>query len=52
MHQKAEEKVAAQGLSLTCKIEASVVYLLSIYDKSEHEDITDNEIKELIKFIR
>ncbi len=34
------------------QIEASVVYLLSIYDKSEHEDITDNEIKELIKFIR
>ena len=34
---------------ITCvKIIATVVYLVSIYDKSEKEDISDNEIKERI----
>jgi hypothetical protein len=27
------------------------VFLLAIYDKSEHEDITDKEIKYLLSFI-
>ena len=27
------------------------VYLLSIYDKSEHESLTDKELKELLTFI-
>ena len=34
------------------QIVSSVVYLLFIYDKSEQEDITGNEIKELIKLIQ
>lgn len=29
----------------------STVYLLSIYDKSERESISDNELKELLKYI-
>lgn len=27
------------------------VYLLSIYDKSEKQDISNNELKELLRFI-
>jgi hypothetical protein len=35
---------------ITCvKILATVVYLVSIFDKSERENITDQELKELIK---
>ncbi len=30
----------------------STVYLLTIYDKSEREDISDKELKELLKEIR
>ena len=31
------------------RIEKSVVYLLSIYDKSELETISDNDLKRLLK---
>lgn len=35
---------------ITCvKVIATIVYLVSIFDKSEKENITDNELKELIK---
>lgn len=35
---------------ITCvKIIATIVYLVSIFDKSEKESITDKELKELIK---
>ena len=37
---------------ITCvKILATTVYLASIYDKSEKENITDKELKELAKTI-
>ena len=29
----------------------TTVYLLTIYDKSEHSNVSDNEIKELLSFI-
>ena len=32
-------------------ITASTVYLLSIYDKSEKDSLTDKELKELLSFI-
>ena len=32
-------------------ISENTVYLLSIYDKSETDNLTDKEIKELLKFI-
>ena len=28
-----------------------IVYLLTIYDKAEQDDISDNELKEMLKFI-
>ncbi len=33
-------------------IENDTIYLLSIYDKSEYESISDSEIKELLKLIK
>jgi hypothetical protein len=37
---------------ITCvKIISDKVFLLSIYDKSEKEDISDKELNELLKFI-
>lgn len=33
-------------------ISESIVFLLSIYDKSEQADITDDELKELLKFVK
>ncbi len=32
-------------------IEGSTVFLLTIFDKSEHENITDKELKNLLKLI-
>jgi hypothetical protein len=34
------------------QISESVVFLLSIYDKSEQADITDRELTELLKFVK
>jgi len=34
------------------QISKSVVFLLSIYDKSEQTDITDIELSELLKFVK
>jgi mRNA-degrading endonuclease RelE of RelBE toxin-antitoxin system len=37
---------------ITCvKIERDTIYLLTIYDKSEREDISDDELKQLLKQI-
>jgi len=37
---------------ITCvKIISEKVFLLTIYDKSEKEDISDKELNELLKFI-
>jgi hypothetical protein len=37
---------------ITCvKITSNKVYLLSIYDKSKKENISDKELNELLKFI-
>lgn len=37
---------------ITCfKIVHNTVFLLTIFDKSEHESISDKELKELLKFI-
>ena len=37
---------------ITCfKIVHGIVYLLTIFDKSEQENIADKELKELLKFI-
>lgn len=33
------------------KISQTTVYLLSIYDKSEEENISDSELKELLNFL-
>ncbi len=33
-------------------VEKTIVYLLTIYDKSEHEDISDKELKALIKMAK
>lgn len=32
-------------------VSKTTVYLLTIYDKSEHSNVSDNEIKELLTFI-
>ena len=38
---------------ITCvKVVHETVYLLSIYDKSEKENITDADLKELLKYIQ
>ena len=34
------------------QISESIVFLLSIYDKSEQADITDAELNELLKFVK
>ncbi len=34
------------------KVERTIVYLVSIYDKSEKENITDKELKELARQIK
>jgi hypothetical protein len=34
------------------KISQTTVYLLSIYDKSEKENISDGELKELLNFLK
>jgi mRNA-degrading endonuclease RelE of RelBE toxin-antitoxin system len=34
------------------QISESIVFLLSIYDKSEQADITDGELNELLKFVK
>jgi hypothetical protein len=37
---------------ITCvKIVETNVYLLTIFDKSEHENIPDKDLKELLKYI-
>jgi hypothetical protein len=37
---------------ITCvKITSAKVFLLSIYDKTQKEDISDKELNELLKFI-
>ena len=37
---------------ITCvKIIETTVYLLTIFDKSEHENVPDKELKELLKYI-
>lgn len=37
---------------ITCvKITSENIYLLTIYDKSEKEDISDKELNELLKYI-
>ena len=37
---------------ITCvKIEGDTIYLLSIYDKADREDLEDGELKELLKQI-
>ncbi len=33
------------------QVSQNTVYLLSIYDKSERENVSDKELKELLKFI-
>jgi hypothetical protein len=34
-----------------CVLRDDTVYLLAIYDKSEKEDLTDKELRELLEFI-
>ena len=37
---------------ITClKVVQETVYLLSIFDKSDHENISNSDLKELLKFI-
>ncbi|WP_299514691.1 type II toxin-antitoxin system RelE/ParE family toxin [Mucilaginibacter sp.] len=37
---------------ITCfKIVHNTVFLLTIFDKSEHESISDKELKELLEFV-
>jgi len=33
------------------KISSTIVYLLSIYNKSDKENISDKELKELLRYI-
>lgn len=49
---KGKGKSAGARIITHLIIENQTVYLLSIYDKSEHESISDNEIKQLIKLIK
>ena len=37
-----------QGLSLILNIEIETVYLLTIYDKGEKEDLKSNELKVMV----
>lgn len=37
---------------ITCfKVIQDTVYLLSVFDKSEHESISDKELRELLSYI-
>ena len=44
-----KNKRKSGGVITHVYVEGSTVFLLSIYDKSEREDIDDNEISDLLK---
>jgi mRNA-degrading endonuclease RelE of RelBE toxin-antitoxin system len=48
---KNKGKSGGARVIINVKILAEVVYILSIYDKAEQEDISDNDLKELLKYI-
>ena len=48
---KGKGKSGGARIITNLHITKTTVYLLSIYDKSEQPDISDNEIKVLLKFI-
>lgn len=48
---KNKGKSSGARVIINIKIENNVVYLLSIYDKSNQENISDFEIYSLLKFI-
>ncbi len=48
---KGKGKSGGGRIIINIVIAEASVYLLSIYDKSERENLTDNELDELLKFI-
>ncbi len=48
---KGKGKSGGARVITCCKIIHNTVYLLTIFDKSEQENITDKELKELLRFI-
>ena len=49
---KGKGKSGGARIIVCVKVIRKVVYLLSIYDKSEKENITDADLKELLKYIQ
>jgi mRNA-degrading endonuclease RelE of RelBE toxin-antitoxin system len=48
---KGKGKSGGSRIITFIKISQTTVYLLSIYDKSEKENISDSELKELLNFL-
>ena len=49
---KAKGKSGGARVITYLQVSETTVYLLSIYDKSDQDSISDNEIKELLKGIQ
>lgn len=49
---KGKGKSGGARIIIHLQISESVVFLLSIYDKSEQADITNAELNELLKFVK
>ena len=49
---KSKGKSGGARVIMHFQIPESIVFLLSIYDKSEQTDITDGELNELLKFVK
>ncbi|MHC8948417.1 type II toxin-antitoxin system RelE/ParE family toxin [Sphingobacterium hungaricum] len=48
---KGKGKSSGARIITNILISRSIVYLLSIYDKSEKDNLTDTELKEFLKFL-
>jgi hypothetical protein len=48
---KGKGKSGGARVIINVLVSAEIVYLLSIYDKSEKDNLTDKELEELLKFV-
>ena len=51
IHSKGKGKSGGARVITNFIVSEKTVYLISIYDKSEKESLTDGELKELLKFV-
>ncbi|MEN5212866.1 type II toxin-antitoxin system RelE/ParE family toxin [Elizabethkingia anophelis] len=51
MSSKGKGKSGGARLITYVKVHESTIYLTSIYDKSEKDNITDNELKQIFKLL-